>query len=61
MFFGLGFAPCFLVTWVIKQAGLLRIPARVELAGLDADIVAREAADVEELLAAERVAVESQE
>jgi ammonia channel protein AmtB len=35
MFFVLGFIPGFVVSWILKQAGLLRIPREVELAGLD--------------------------
>ena len=35
MFVGLGFIPCYIVGWILKQAGLLRIPPEVELAGLD--------------------------
>jgi hypothetical protein len=35
MFFVLGFVPGFALSWVLKKAGLLRIPREVELAGLD--------------------------
>ena len=35
MFFVLGFIPGFVLSWILKQAGLLRIPREVELAGLD--------------------------
>jgi len=37
MFVVLGFLPCYLAAWGLKRAGLLRIPAEVELAGLDHD------------------------
>ena len=53
MFLGLGFVPCFLLTWVIKQAGVLRIPADVELAGLDHKIIDQEILAAEQLRAAE--------
>ena len=35
MFFVLGFVPGYVLSWVLKQVGLLRIPREVELAGLD--------------------------
>jgi ammonium transporter, Amt family len=35
MFFVLGFIPGYVVSWILKQLGLLRIPREVELAGLD--------------------------
>ena len=35
IFFGLGFLPCYLLAIVLKKADLLRVPAAVELAGLD--------------------------
>jgi ammonia channel protein AmtB len=35
MFFVLGFIPGFVLSWIMKQFGLLRIPREVELAGLD--------------------------
>jgi ammonia channel protein AmtB len=35
MFFVLGFIPGYVLSWVLKQAGVLRIPREVELAGLD--------------------------
>jgi ammonia channel protein AmtB len=35
MFFGLGFVPGYVLSWVLKQAGILRIPREVEIAGLD--------------------------
>jgi ammonia channel protein AmtB len=35
MFGVLGFVPAWIVAGILKSMGLLRIPARVELAGLD--------------------------
>lgn len=35
MFFVLGFVPGFILSWILKKLGLLRIPYEVELAGLD--------------------------
>ena len=35
MFFVLGFVPGYVLSWILKQAGLLRVPREVELAGLD--------------------------
>lgn len=35
MFFGLGFIPALIIGWILKSAGVLRIPKEVELAGLD--------------------------
>jgi hypothetical protein len=35
MFFVLGFIPGYIVSWILKQLGMLRIPREVELAGLD--------------------------
>jgi Amt family ammonium transporter len=35
MFFVLGFVPGFVLSWILKKLGLLRIPREVELAGLD--------------------------
>ena len=35
MFFVLGFIPGYVLSWALKQFGLLRIPREVELAGLD--------------------------
>jgi hypothetical protein len=31
----LGFIPGYVLSWILKQVGLLRIPREVELAGLD--------------------------
>jgi ammonia channel protein AmtB len=57
MFFVLGFVPCFVVAWLLKRAGVLRVPWEVELAGLDHDIVVTEAAQVQEYVQAEREAL----
>jgi len=54
MFVGLGFIPCYLLAWLLKRAGVLRIPRAVELAGMDHVILADEAAQLEELASAER-------
>jgi ammonia channel protein AmtB len=35
MFFVLGFIPGYVLSWILKAAGLLRVPREVELAGLD--------------------------
>jgi ammonia channel protein AmtB len=35
MFFVLGFVPAYVVAWILKKVGMLRIPRAVELAGLD--------------------------
>jgi Amt family ammonium transporter len=35
MFFVLGFIPGYVLSWILKQVGLLRIPREVELIGLD--------------------------
>ena len=35
MFFVLGFIPGFILSWILKQVGLLRISREMELAGLD--------------------------
>jgi hypothetical protein len=35
MFFVLGFIPGYILSWILKQAGLLRVPREVEIVGLD--------------------------
>ena len=35
MFAGLGFLPCFVVAFILKKSGCLRIPKAVEMAGMD--------------------------
>ena len=57
MFIVLGFVPCFIVSWVLNKAGMLRIPWEVELAGLDHEIILDEAAHNQEFVDAERDAL----
>ena len=40
MFFVLGFAPFYVLARVLKAAGILRVPRKVELAGLDTNTLA---------------------
>ena len=40
MFWVLGFIPGYVLSWILKQAGLLRVPREVELAGLDHQVFA---------------------
>ena len=40
MFWVLGFIPGYVLSWILKQAGLLRVPREVEMAGLDHHVVA---------------------
>jgi ammonia channel protein AmtB len=40
MFWVLGFIPGYILSWILKQAGLLRVPREVELAGLDHQVFA---------------------
>jgi len=35
MFWVLGFIPGYVVSWILKQLNLLRVPREVEIAGLD--------------------------
>jgi ammonia channel protein AmtB len=35
MFWVLGFIPGYILSWILKKVGLLRIPREVEIAGLD--------------------------
>ena len=58
VFFVMGFVPCYIAAWALKKAGVLRIPWEVELAGLDHDITAEEAANSRELVEAERAALQ---
>ena len=44
MFFVLGFIPGYVLSWILKKVGLLRIPREVELAGLDYHAVDDDAA-----------------
>ena len=50
MFFGLGFLPCFLIGFVLKKMDVLRIPAQVELAGMDHQIIEAELEEVQEIV-----------
>ena len=59
MFFGLGFLPCFGLGFVLKRAGLLRIPHAVELAGLDSSVAAEVARDRRAVVEAEQRAARS--
>ena len=58
MFFVLGFVPCYVASWALKKAGILRIPWEVELAGLDHEIILEEKSLRKEHLAAERADLE---
>ena len=49
MFLLLGFIPCYLLTWIIKRCGVLRIPPEIELAGLDHELVELENQQVAEI------------
>jgi len=49
MFWVLGFIPGYVLSWILKQAGVLRIPREVELAGLDHEVFATELKDDEEI------------
>ena len=42
MFWGLGFIPGYVLSWLLKKFGMLRVPREVELAGLDYTIHAGE-------------------
>jgi Amt family ammonium transporter len=56
MFWVLGFIPGFVLSWILKQAGLLRVPRSVEVAGLDhatAAVVVAEDAEVRTAVAQE--------
>jgi ammonia channel protein AmtB len=56
MFWVLGFIPGYVLSWILKQAGLLRVPRQVEVAGLDhamAAVVMAEDAEVRAAVAQE--------
>ncbi len=53
MFFVLGFLPCYIVGAILKKLGVLRIPVRIELAGMDHRMIGNEKADANELVQAE--------
>ncbi len=52
MFWVLGFIPGYILSWILKQAGLLRVPREVELAGLDHQVFATMKKEDEEIQAA---------
>lgn len=54
MFLGLGFISAFVVGWILKRLGLLRIPLEVEIAGLDHSTWVEETHQAKDLLDAER-------
>ena len=54
MFVGLGFIPGYLVAKILASVGMLRIPEKVEIAGLDLTATNLAAAELEEIEAAER-------
>ena len=53
MFFVLGFLPCYVVGAILKKLGVLRIPKRIELAGMDHRTIENETADAIELVQVE--------
>ena len=53
MFGVLGFIPCYIIGYILKKAGMLRIPEEIELAGLDYDEVIAADEQAKELLGAE--------
>ncbi|REJ76624.1 MAG: ammonium transporter [Planctomycetota bacterium] len=58
VFFVMGFVPCYVAAWLLKKAGVLRIPWEVELVGLDHQMIADANADIEEYAQAERDALQ---
>jgi ammonium transporter, Amt family len=52
MFWVLGFIPGYILSWILKQAGLLRVPREVELAGLDHQVFATMLKEDQEIQAA---------
>ena len=57
VFFVMGFVPCYIAAWLLKKAGVLRIPWEVELVGLDHQMIADADADTREYEDAEQVAL----
>jgi len=57
VFLGLGFVPCYILGFVLKKMGLLRVPKTVELAGLDHAQQVASKKDAEEIVNAELDAV----
>ncbi len=60
MFFFLGFLPCYLLGFVLKKLGLLRIPLAVELAGMDFLRQEAERREAHEIIEAEGQVVQKQ-
>jgi len=54
MFFVLGFLPCYLLGALLKKLGVLRIPAAIELAGMDHRIEQQELDDALEIVEVEK-------
>ncbi len=52
MFWGLGFIPGYILSWILNKFGLLRVPREVELAGLDHTSMAANVQDDNDLRAA---------
>ena len=53
MFFVLGFFPVLILSWILNAFGLLRVPVRAEIAGLDFEGEAAYEAAIAEVKAAE--------
>jgi ammonia channel protein AmtB len=53
MFFVLGFVPAFILSWILKAVGVLRIPHEIELVGLDLSEYAARYMDEEDIRKAE--------
>jgi Ammonia permease len=51
MFWVLGFIPGYVLSWILKQFGVLRIPREVELVGLDYEMHAATIRDDDEMRA----------
>jgi Amt family ammonium transporter len=54
MFFGLGFFPVLILSLILKALGILRVPKRAEIAGLDFESQAAYDAAIAEVMAAEK-------
>jgi ammonia channel protein AmtB len=59
MFFGLGFFPVLILSLILKALGILRVPLRAEIAGLDFEGEAAYQAAIAEVKAAEHAALAS--
>ena len=51
MFWVLGFIPGYILSWILKSFGVLRVPREVELAGLDYQMQVTAAREGEEIRA----------